>query len=298
MMIIGCSCTPLYLQATPISTTTSELNLPTVVVSIMPSYTNQAPTKTPDPTITIEPFTETPRPTLSPENEKELISTAKKTNLGCQLPCWWGITPEETSWNTTYAFFETFPANFETMHQHIGYHVKITDLNNNEELSLTFFLTEKRIVESLNVPAFYSLSDLLSNFGTPNQVWFYSGGVSAYSQPPSFSLALYYPDRGILFYYQDGVGEYQSDGKTLSIKVCAKHFASQVYPRLYLWNNQSSKTFEQIKTYLFTVPEDWYFRPLEEVTNFEPISFTKAFSDPVNAQCIVSPSDIWPKPIP
>jgi hypothetical protein len=119
-----------------------------------------------------------------------------------------------------------------------------------------------------------------------------------YSLPPTFSLALFYPEHGLLFYNQDGQGEYFENGNTLSVKVCAKHFSAS-YSGFYLWNSNKSKTFEQTKpyTYTFSNHADLPFRPLEEVTNLDIPAFTKAFSSPNSTACFLSPIDIWPFPL-
>jgi hypothetical protein len=56
-------------------------------------------------TITLEPlatsdFSQTPLPTLSSENSSRTVQVLMETNGGCRLPCWWGILPGKTSWQS------------------------------------------------------------------------------------------------------------------------------------------------------------------------------------------------------
>lgn len=53
------------------------------------------PATTLRPTITSTP-TITPAPTLTVVEESALLSELMTTNGGCELPCWWGITPGQT----------------------------------------------------------------------------------------------------------------------------------------------------------------------------------------------------------
>ena len=76
-------------------------------VTIPPTNTSENPAT---PTLTItstqtQTLTQThiatlsflPLPTLNPEEEQATILTLLKSNNGCDLPCWWGITPGKTT---------------------------------------------------------------------------------------------------------------------------------------------------------------------------------------------------------
>jgi hypothetical protein len=162
-------------------------------------------------------------------------------------------------------------------------------------LGLEIFLSKDGLVESIKTASSYSVAEVLEKFGQPAQIWFYSGGLMPYSLPPNASLALLYPKRGILFYNLDKDGEYFDNGN--AIRVCAKHLAIHSYSGFYLWDEKTQKTLEQIKGYLFDDTESWRFRPLEEVTNMDIPTFTKAFSSPDSTACFLSPIDIWPFPL-
>jgi len=165
--------------------------------------------------------------------------------------------------------------------------------------SVRVFLRDDGLIEWLDVPSGYSITELLAKYGEPEQIWFYSGGLSGYGLPPSFSLVLFYPRLGVLSYNFDGKGEYYKDGNTSSIRVCEKHFSdAHPFSRFYLWNSNNPQTFEQVKAHLLFGLAEWQYRPLEDVTNLSISAFTRAFSSPNSELCLLSPIDIWPFPLP
>lgn len=255
----------------------------------------QLVTEIPKPTLIVRLPTKTRYPTLSPEEARRLIDDAQKTNLGCELPCWWGITPGKTSWEDAQAFFHLLNAKIEYWPPHYSITVFYPS-SQKTALWLEIFPGENGLVESIRTESSYTMAEVLEKFGQPAQIWFYSDGVMPYSMPPNASLALLYPKQGMLFYDLNKEGEYFDNGNAL--RVCAKHLAVHSFPGFYLWNGNTQKTLEQIKGYLFDDTESWRFRPLEEVTNIDIPAFTDAFSSPDSTACFLSPIDIWPYPLP
>jgi hypothetical protein len=64
-----------------------------------------ASASTPMPTTTLKPPTPTMAPTLTTDQEQALIVGLLQNNGGCKLPCWWGFTPGQTTWQTARTFF-------------------------------------------------------------------------------------------------------------------------------------------------------------------------------------------------
>jgi len=85
--------TPLPASATP---------TPSLTPTLTPTPTS---TSTPTPTATP---TLTPLPTLPLQDAKNLVQELFETNRGCLLPCWWGITPGQTTWGEARQFLEQF----------------------------------------------------------------------------------------------------------------------------------------------------------------------------------------------
>lgn len=70
-------------------TATLQATIP-VFLTPIPSVTNTPMFSTPTPS-------NTPVPTLSVEQEGDLLHSLMANNDDCELPCWWGIIPGETS---------------------------------------------------------------------------------------------------------------------------------------------------------------------------------------------------------
>ncbi|MFL7792921.1 MAG: hypothetical protein AB8I69_12330 [Anaerolineae bacterium] len=83
--------------------------IPSPTATLLPTLTPH-PTWTPRPTWTPIPAqtptaTPLPFPTLESDAMQAFIAEMLATNGGCELPCWWGITPGETRWDDMVQFF-------------------------------------------------------------------------------------------------------------------------------------------------------------------------------------------------
>jgi hypothetical protein len=108
LLLLGCLPPLQTVQDTP---TTSHTPFPSIkpTETFEPTVTS-SPTATPRPTITSRPTrtptaTPLPFPTLEPDKMQAFIAEMLATNGGCELPCWWGITPGETRWDEMVQFF-------------------------------------------------------------------------------------------------------------------------------------------------------------------------------------------------
>jgi hypothetical protein len=92
LMIVGCVMSGLMLPGcSPASISPTATSIPETNTPISTS----TPTLAPTPTLTLTP-TITPLPTLAPDKAKEKIAQLWKENANCDLPCFWGIVPENT----------------------------------------------------------------------------------------------------------------------------------------------------------------------------------------------------------
>ncbi len=96
-ILVGCS----PATATP-PTATAEPETLTATVHVPPTQTETPtallPTATP---------TSQPKPTINLDGADKGLELMT-TNGGCELPCWWGITPGETTWETASDFLDDF----------------------------------------------------------------------------------------------------------------------------------------------------------------------------------------------
>ena len=109
-LLLGCS-GPIQSSGIASPTINSTI-LPTAPVrTLQPTDTPQS-TQAATPTLTHTPTpvptsTPTPFPTLEPKEKQAFIQEMLESNSGCELPCWWSITPGETSWEEMRSFFTT-----------------------------------------------------------------------------------------------------------------------------------------------------------------------------------------------
>ena len=303
LILIGCS------QSSNM-TNVSEPITATVTSSLLISKTpeNQNPTKTfmvsetPHPSHTQEPqikITWTPLPTMSLDDSRIFIREAIDTNLGCQLPCWWGTIPGETPWEETKHFLESFAIKIVPYPKNgspINYGVYFPDPKDYENnFGLVYYVSPEEVTDVIIIPFINkSLSNVLEKYGIPSQIWFYSGGVTPNSQTHDFSLWLYYAEQGYMFIY-NGQGGFFEDAGGLQVEVCREQIEDG-WKLLMLWSPSSSKTFKDLEMLIEPGPEE-YDRPLSDVTEMSVKTFVKLFSNPDNLECIRSPSNIWPFPL-
>ncbi len=173
------------------------------------------PTATPRPTNTPTPTT---YPTLDAQGRLNFVLQALKTNGGCELPCWWGITPGKTTWKE---MVDTFAKQgigfFEEGHPNLSY---VTKDNHREETIDVTFQRENDLVQGVDIKSAYyhllakqeyaetwksySLDQVLSQHGIPTRVYLeltvgagdWSPGMQA-----TYELWLAYADKGITVRY-------------------------------------------------------------------------------------------------
>src|SRR5262245_28586986 len=107
LLAVGCSSPTVSSVITPVWTPTagSVLLTHTPLPTSTPTFTSTpTPTQTPLPTWT-------PRPTLPPAQAEALALDLLTHNADCRLPCWWGFTPGQTSWQVARSFLATFASN-------------------------------------------------------------------------------------------------------------------------------------------------------------------------------------------
>jgi hypothetical protein len=169
---------------------------------------------------------QTPISTGTPIRNLYLTTDAQKrmlqllfTNGGCDLPCFWGITPGKTTWDYANVFFSTFhEINTNVLYYTDGslpaYDVPLDIIDSkNRYIGLGIALTVgEKIVQRLSIYteahsaedlnsywAFYSLGWIFSQLGPPNQILIdiYSNDIEHY---PGYDLLVIYQKYKIAFW--------------------------------------------------------------------------------------------------
>jgi hypothetical protein len=282
---------------TPVSPSVPTLEMPTGT----PTPSPIPPTRTPRPT---------PVPTMTADEEYAFVSEMLRDNGGCQLPCWWGFTPGETSWETTQTFFASLGREMHTWNgsdaQHYTVYFDIPD----HHFHYQSYHEKGDVLDRIGIhavppagedgyyaygdPQFaedwraYMLSQILEAYGLPSQVF-----LETYKSGPDrlpFRLLLFYPSRGFLVMYEgsigeEGKGEWVEAGK--AIRICP--WRSDI--SLWLWSPDHVMTFGDLGISSQVNLER--LRSLEEATGMSVEQFYETFVQPDAETCLETPADLW-----
>lgn len=260
--------------------------------SVEPSVT-VIPTQKPKQT---EIMTNTPRtwpsvPTLSSEDSQKILNDLLVNNAGCRLPCFWGITPGETSFEDVLDSLEPFtmilgvtevPGNIRVLYSRVPFPEEWGAVVH----SYTFINNVVEEIHAYNydfAPGFY-LSAFLETYGQPSEIWVSTFREEEQSSRP-FLVDLFYPDQGILMEYSGG----EITDLGYSLKNCLYQLNS---PFIYLWVPEQGFTFQEA-TERFLDSGEFKRIPLVEATGIDENAFYSGFQD-FGYLCLETPKDLWP----
>ncbi len=254
---------PFLRSETPISTDTNGLELPRTVL---------------------------PLPTIPTDEVEAFVLNLIRGNEDCRLPCWWGATPEETTWQETEPFLDTF-AEISSMpiSGEIAYFVQIY-VPNKEDPSIVYggaYTVRDDVIRSIQTAGRtpnYFLSQLLNDYGQPDEVW-----LNTYNHTPGgtipFRLTLVYQEGFVVTYSLQNATKH-----TESIVGCFDYLA----PFLWLVSPNRGITFEEAHQESAQVGIDQFYLPLQEATDLTLLEFYEQFKNPENPACLETPSTLWP----
>lgn len=223
------------------------------------------------------------------------------TNGGCQLPCWWGINPGETSWTESEQLLAELDVQVYSItvgniiiHKAVGFEALEPDTSQeilfHEQNGLTIIMDVKVsgnagvISEFQSAWQMYSPQNFVLNYGTPSQVWIRSISTSP-SPQVGYDLWLVYRHLGVQVIYS-GRTKYQS-----VYHICPQFDGEDgIFDmRLILQAPNSERIIEGgpiVDSYTFS----W-----EDVTNSNLEEFVNLFSRK-GETCFDAPKDVWPSP--
>lgn len=286
--------TPTLLSTTPAHLPTPS---PSVPASAIPSSTYAPPSLTPP-----------PHPAPISKEERAFVREMLATNGGCELPCWWGITPGADRWSDVQDRLGLSPEqgwlwpDGARLHEIIygdlmypppppyGYYIHIDFIERNEIVQSIHVSAE--VVQRTTPERFatdwrrYSLDQVLTRYGEPSQVM-----LELWPNPPEpyypYRLFLFYEERGFLIRYEGPA----IPGETLEVCPDFKQVT-----RLDLWL-QSPLEKRPLLELAYSV--DPYERaqmlPLEEATGMDVRTFYETFQRAGATVCLKSPAEVWPQ---
>lgn len=255
---------------------------PTCSPSPVPSPTLEPPTSVPSPSpvpaartpiLTRTP----PSPTLTADEEYAYVQDMLTTNGGCELPCWWGITPGESSWQDANDRFPYLNFQFQFPEELGDYDVHLTLT---EEGGLVQFIEARGYCFPDDCDRFaqdwarYSLDQVLSRYGAPSRARIALVLPVEPGGPIYYILYVFYDDLGVGLRY---MGPAVAQGEVL--RTC---FSFEDIT-LWLQSPESSTPLEHA-----IGPDEWSFAvPLDEATGMSVEEFYETFRQP--GACLEAP---------
>lgn len=252
------------------------------------------------------PPTSTLAPALPPDRERAFVVDMLETNGGCELPCWWGIMPGETDWQTVRNLFASLgkgtndvpyldgtighgSRNFEVSHfDHPDYYIAHTFVERDRVVQSIEIMCE--VFEDATSENFardwhrYSLDQVLTRYGEPSQVM-----LELWPDPPEpyypYRLFVFYEELGILIKYEGPA----IPGETF--RVCPEFEQVTV---LHLWLQSHEQGLSLLQLANLDPLEQAQMLPLEEAAGMDAETFYETFKEADTAACLESPAAIWP----
>lgn len=265
-----------HLSRTPKPTSSHTPN-PTETATMLPTST----------------FTATPTPTLTVNEAQQMSLTMFETNGGCLLPCWWGIVPGQTTWQSAQQFFSSFTeiATFTlTDNAFYGFTQFYVPPENWAGQFQHRYTVENGVVRDiqahgvLTLTAPLQLPYVLNTYGLPESIWMRSGTIEL------GSVSLFYPNHGFLILYGTFAETAREGDITTGIVRGCHPQASHVFT----WSpDEMLSYFEVTERQSGDNREEIYNRTLEEATGMTVETFYEMFSQEDILLCLETPAYLW-----
>jgi len=244
----------------------------------------------------------TPLPTLTAEKAEMRVLDLLNNNAGCHLPCWWGITPGETSVTTAVQFLSTFtelrtswglPGNENSGLVQPGsiigdfgsfYHVF------GNYGSVDYYLRDG-LVDSISAyhgggtgdrrVETFQLSRLLADYGKPDIVAIFAAPTA----PGGATLDLYMTYYiGIFVHYL----YYNVEIIGSNMRVCPQGIGPE---ELKLWSPKTNQL--SLSNYYNNYYGTASLPTLQTAIGMDLDTFYNSYKSPYNRSCIESPVELW-----
>jgi hypothetical protein len=247
----------------------------------------------------------TPQPTLPADEAKLYILDLLQNNGGCQLPCWWGITPGQTTWLEAQAFLQRFAIDISIKDIEENVRIAYVQIPSPFDVPYITYLNQEYgirngIVETIQTYNYditneYNLPNVLQKYGQVDEV-----GISTakYSDNPNnrpFSISLFYISKGILIEYVgykkvSGAGNVELEDD--KIRACPQ---GGTYNFLYIWSPNLELDFDKAAKKFLDIENQPFPIRLKEATGMDVKTFYETFRDPNTTICLETPKQLWPE---
>ncbi len=282
----------------------------------VPGQEQPAVTDTPSPTATHTPTVTAPSPTSTPaplppaltkEEALKFVISLQETNGGCELPCWWGITPGETMGKFAKQALSPLRDFMKFFVGYLGgsearYEFRLEEYNNirselimkDEEQPVgeiwvfSFIPDEDRSTRYHESWRRYFLDEVLTRIGTPSDVWLGFGPHTGdrderppQSIPYFYELYVIYSDLGLILQYAGPAIQGEPNRACLSFDQLKE---MRIYSRRRSRGPLVGPPWEP-----FT-----YARPTSEIMGVSVEEFYETFRNLEGQPCLESPAKYWP----
>lgn len=314
LILVGCNSHATPEPSSTLSATTSPISIASPVLqtetpSLPPSRI--APTATE--TLTPRPLTMTPTllPTLTADEREQKVRELLKTNAGCKLPCWWGITPGKTTWTEAERFLLSLGATIGNtpdpsgtiFHGTGGFDFAGRGIDNSIGFDERTGIVESIFIhaEGYNDPlqfqalwAQHSVQNIISTYGQPTRVWLQTAGH--FTEPPGgkemgYTLWLFYDNMGILV---RSLGRVRYAPIYHICPAVQNEAEGMIRMDMYLQSPDNPTSLEVASGTERRPEEKEFIRTIQEATGLSVEQFYKLFTQKDKPACFDTPRDIWP----
>lgn len=293
--------------------TNPETLPPTIATPTSPTthFSNQMQptnTDTPRSTVTPTPVVDAGSPTRTPAPLPPILMKAEalafimnmqETNGSCELPCWWGITPGETTEQVAKLILSPLRS-FKGLRSDIGFH-----LDEYADIDVGIYTRDQVVTEIWGFSSIsdadqstqyhpswrrYFLSELLTRLGMPSQVWLGFGlhtgdhdERSPESIPYYYELHVIYSELGLVVRYAGPAIRGDPNRACLSLE--------QLKDMRIFIRRRSAGPLAGPPWEAFTGEPT---SSLSEVTDLSLEEFYETFKNSNGQTCLDSPAKFWP----
>lgn len=234
-------------------------------------------------------------PTIDSTKAVELTIELLKTNWDCKYPCWWGITPGETTWGDARSFLSTFASEIVCRNGFYSIIIDVPDdISSLGDIAFGVLLDDNEIITMIyavidweyNLQKF-SMSSIVEEYGKPNEIW-----IHAIKDSPSilpYYLVLYYEIHGFMISYQGTSKRINNELQFCPIENLTPH-------RIWLWSLEEDLIFEDVaRIGLITETINQKYLPIKDATSLTIEEFYNIYLAGDATHCFNSSIDLWPR---
>ena len=245
-------------------------------------------------------------PTLQPENVKIMVEDNLLNNAGCRLPCWWGVEPGKTDFQTAINIFNILDSTGELRESIVntgtgksieyskGFHYPYNYISDEWQIAwlvsgIDGIVTKLTIASKIEDQ--FEFSSIFDSLGMPDEV-----KIATFSDVPGYpSLEPYLPFGVVMIYEEDQlILWYRLQGQNIDNTIIACQENSVI--TMWIWDEEILDS--GYKAYVLNIAGgeylegSQYLHDITEVTNMNIEQFVNRIKENPDA-CLETPAKYW-----